>query len=242
MLKFQSILMLGGVAVLTACGGADAPSSEPAETPEPPAMEDVAAPPTETTASQPAEPAGTEPVRQADAHTHGDASLAVVLDGSTLTLELDTPLYNLVGFEHAPETDEQRAAVEAAETLLRQPGTLFQVNSEAGCAPSSETLEVHLDAEDHSDHDGHHDDEHDGHKDEHDHHDDHDDHEGEETHKDVVLEYSFSCSSPGELAQIETALMSSFPNMEELEVVYLGPNRQDLFTLTPSDSKIQLAE
>ena len=33
--------------------------------------------------------------RSAESHTHGDASLAIVLDGSMLTVELDTPLYNV---------------------------------------------------------------------------------------------------------------------------------------------------
>ena len=57
-------------------------------------------------------------VRSAQSHTHGDASLAMVLENAVITVELDTPLYNLLGFEHAAETAAQKAAVEKAETCL----------------------------------------------------------------------------------------------------------------------------
>ena len=48
-------------------------------------------------------------MRSAESHTHGDASLAMVLERTVFTVELDTPLYNLLGFEHEADTAAQKA-------------------------------------------------------------------------------------------------------------------------------------
>jgi len=57
--------------------------------------------------------------------------MAIVLDGRQLIIELDTPLYNVLGFEHAAETAAQKATVLRAETILSKSGDLFTFNSEA---------------------------------------------------------------------------------------------------------------
>ena len=178
-------------------------------------------------------------VRQAESHIHGDAKLAVVLEGSTLTIELDTPLYNLTGFEHAPDTNEQKAAVKTAEALLSNPSELFQLNAEAECTDISDIDGPHLiddhESEDHND-SRHHDE---------DHHDEaHEDHDNEEAHteehKDVLLTYEFACENPSELTTLTTTLLSGFSNMTEIEVIFLGPNSQEFFELNASNSQINL--
>ena len=121
-------------------------------------------------------------MRSAESHTHGDASLAMVLERTVITVELDTPLYNLLGFEHEADTEAQKATVLKAETVLSKGSSLFIFNSEAGCSILRDRISVEL---------GHHEDEdeHSGHED-----DNHEDHEEEdahdETHKDVVLQLS----------------------------------------------------
>ena len=69
-----------------------------------------------------------------EAHVHGAAEAALVLDGSVLTLSLDTPLESFGVREAAPETDEQEAELEALSDALVTSDTIFTVNSEAGCA------------------------------------------------------------------------------------------------------------
>ena len=44
----------------------------------------------------------------AGAHQHGVAQLEVAVDGNSLTVTLDTPLDNLLGFERGPRTDLPR--------------------------------------------------------------------------------------------------------------------------------------
>ena len=53
------------------------------------------------------------------AHEHGVATLDVAVDGRTLTLQFESPLDNVVGFEHAPRTDKQRAALKNMEEKLQ---------------------------------------------------------------------------------------------------------------------------
>ena len=190
--------------------------------------------------------------RSAESHTHGDASLAIVLDGSMLTVELDTPLYNVLGFEHKAETAAQKAALLKAETVLTRGGPLFVFNSEAGCSIIRDTISVeleHHEDEDHEgDHDDHEDEEHEDHEsDEHnDQEDDHreDDHEDEEshdeTHKDVVLQYDYKCQSPTALKNVTVNLFEHFENLTELDLVYLGPNTQKQSELSAAKPRMNL--
>jgi Protein of unknown function (DUF2796) len=70
---------------------------------------------------------------QAQAHEHGAARLDVALDGSTLTLQLQTPLDALFGFERAPRNDAERKLVDAAIARLRAADRLFKPDPAAGC-------------------------------------------------------------------------------------------------------------
>jgi len=177
-------------------------------------------------------------IRQVDAHVHGGASLAIAVDGNSVTAELETPLYNLLGFEHTPETAEQKEAVEKAEKKLGEPNALISFNAEAGCKAMPVKSKTEL-----FDHDEHHEDDHAHHeKDDHDHHDeekdhdhdDHDDHEDHSDHQDVIISYSFTCDAPQNLSRLKADVLTAFPLMDELDVVYLGTNSQASFELTPS--------
>jgi len=165
--------------------------------------------------------------RSAEVHAHGDASLAIVLDGSLITAEFDTPLYNILGFEHVAETPEQKAAVLKAESVLSNGASLIMFNSEAGCSIIGETGSVDLNLENHEDADSH---------DE----DDHDEHEEEETHKDVVVQYKYQCESPKALKNVTVNLFESFKNLTEIELVYLGPNTQKQAELNATKPRMDL--
>lgn len=67
------------------------------------------------------------------AHQHGVAQLDVAVEPTRLTLVLDTPLDSLLGFERAPRTDAERAAVDKTLALLRAAEPLFRIDSAAGC-------------------------------------------------------------------------------------------------------------
>lgn len=69
----------------------------------------------------------------AGAHQHGVARLEVAADGNTLTITLDTPLDNLLGYERGPRTDAERKAVQAMAQRLRNAATLVVPAAAAGC-------------------------------------------------------------------------------------------------------------
>ena len=67
------------------------------------------------------------------AHEHGVAALEVAVDGPRLALQFRSPAMNLLGFEHAPRSAQDNAAVSRALGWLRDPAALFQPSTEAGC-------------------------------------------------------------------------------------------------------------
>jgi len=160
-------------------------------------------------------------IRQSESHVHGDAVLAIALDGSTLIIELETPLYNLVGFEHEPNTDAEHALLAKTNALLNKPEALFSLSSEANCKPGRSSHEL-------------------------DHHDDHarennSDHNSEQAdHQDIVLEYTYTCSNPDKLSFVKTNLFDLFPNLTDLDAIYVGPNTQKQATLKPGNTQLDM--
>ncbi|MDH5905043.1 DUF2796 domain-containing protein [Vibrio splendidus] len=132
-----------------------------------------------------------EEFRSHEAHVHGKVEVNIAQDGQELLVEVTAPGADVVGFEHAPETAEQKKVFEQAIAQLNKPEELFGFNN-ASCTLKFKSVTNTLE-DDHDDHEGHdhaegeHDD-HEGHDHaEHDHDDykdhdhaehDHDDHKG----------------------------------------------------------------
>ena len=84
-----------------------------------------------------------EEKRELGSHEHGAATLQVAIEGDGVEMALEVPGENIVGFEHAPETDEQKAAVEAERERLADPLALFVLPEDAGCEVASAEVELH---------------------------------------------------------------------------------------------------
>jgi hypothetical protein len=67
------------------------------------------------------------------AHVHGVAKLDIAIEPTKLTLALDSPLDNLLGFERAPRTDAERKQADAAVALLRAGASMFRIDPAAQC-------------------------------------------------------------------------------------------------------------
>ena len=177
--------------------------------------------------------------RSAESHTHGDAELAIVLEDGAVTIEFDSPLYNVLGFEHAPKTDAQNATLDRAKTVLGDGDALFTFNPEAECQAINDIQDIsffHTDK--HDDHEGHDDEHDDEHEDDHDDHDDHD----EVTHRDVLLTYNYTCQNPDSLSEISVNLFELFTGLSEVDVTYLGPSVQKQVRLTASQSRVDITQ
>lgn len=176
--------------------------------------------------------------RHHDAHVHGFGNMNVVLDGANLMIELKSPAANITGFEHAPDTEEQRHKVHESLELLESGDTLFLISPKAGCtlheAHASTDMVIEQQGEDH----GHHDE---AHEHSHDHGDSekvHDDHQDKSGHSDFEAMYHFECTSPDKLKAVDVQVFSSFPGFEEIAVQLLTQKKQTAVKLTPKSTEI----
>ena len=173
---------------------------------------------------------------QEDAHEHGAALLNVVLDGETLSMELESPAVNLVGFEYEPSTDEEVQAVEDALAQLEEGMTLFTLAEAAGCELTSADTE-HLitdeegHAEEHSEEGEEHSEEGEEHGEEH-------AEEGAQ-HSEFHATYSFTCSSPDALSSIDLGeFFALYPGIEDLDVQYVLPSGQGAAELRADSTEL----
>jgi len=168
--------------------------------------------------------------RQLDSHEHGHATLNVAVDGNSLAIEFESPAANIVGFEHKPENHEQEEAIEKAEAMLSQAGTMFGLPGAAGCTLAK--VEVEAPHDDH--HDDHKDEKHDDHKDE-----KHDDHEGE-VHSEFHASWLFDCKSIDKLDSLEVKIFEQFPGTEEIDASVIGRSGQSAVELSASNTRVPL--
>ncbi|WP_179379583.1 zinc uptake protein ZrgA [Jannaschia marina] len=176
-----------------------------------------------------------EDTRQLDAHEHGTGALDIAIDGTTVAMELRVPGADIVGFEHAAESDEDRAAIAEALTTLSTPTDLFGLSDAAGCTVEAATADLETEgAEDHDHDHGDHTEEH-GHDDHG--HDDHghEDHAEEAegaTHSEFHAEYTHDCTAPEELGTITFAYFDLFEGAQELEVQVVTGDGAQAFEVT----------
>ncbi len=155
--------------------------------------------------------------RDHGAHEHGVADLAFAADGQKLVVEFLSPAANIVGFEHAPRTDEQKQALETATTLLKQADVQLTIDERAKCTLSDVTVTPPA-FDDHG----------------HDHDADHD------SHADFSAAFTYECQAIDQLQSITVNLFESFPAIEKIKAVYLAENVQLGVDLTGKQSSITL--
>jgi hypothetical protein len=73
-------------------------------------------------------------------HEHGVARLDIAVEGRRLTIAVETPLDNLLGFEHAPRTATERRAADAVVATLKAADRLFRADAAARCVLSGVEL------------------------------------------------------------------------------------------------------
>jgi Protein of unknown function (DUF2796) len=164
--------------------------------------------------------------RELGAHEHGHSVLNIAIEGDRIEMELMAPGMDIVGFEHAAETDEHEALVEEAERNLSEPLALFVLPAEAAC--TTEAAAVELEAEDEGEHA-------EGPEDE-----EPAEHEGEESHTEFHAEYAITCDSPDDLGSIEFAFFERFSGAEEIEVTVITEDGQTRYEVERDAPRIDL--
>jgi hypothetical protein len=169
--------------------------------------------------------------REAGAHEHGRGTLNVALEGSRLSMELEAPGADIVGFEHRAKTQKQKSAVEAAKKKLAAPQGLFELPAAAGCVLKEAKVELESENHDHA----------------------HDakaakgkDHGAKEKHDDsehaaFKAEYAFDCKAPAGLTTIGFGYFKAFAGAQKLDVTVITPKQQSRFEVSRTNPRIDLA-
>ncbi len=150
------------------------------------------------------------------AHQHGVAHLDVAVDGLRVSLELDTPLDNLIGFERAPRTDAERDKANAAIARLRAGETLFRIDAAAGCMLDkvelrSAPLQLGPPAATSAD------------------------------HADLNAAYTFTCKAAAKAGFVEVGLFEAFAGLKRIDLQVATPKGQLKATLRRPSSRVVLA-
>jgi hypothetical protein len=173
-------------------------------------------------------------------HEHGAARLQLAALEDQLDIELTTPAYNLIGFEHAPTDDAERRAANTALALLAAPAQLFRLTPAAGCELQRQQVDAGALAEAEAEHHDASTAHHHKHEHEHEHHHDHAEADGAHRHTDLHASYSFRCANLRALAHIDIALFERFPRLERIDAQWLTASGQQARTLRAGDAILPL--
>ncbi len=163
--------------------------------------------------------------REHEAHEHGHGRLNVAIEGNSMEVELVSPGADIVGFEHAPETQEDRAAVAKAVAMLKKGDALFVPPEGAACRLEDAEVTSALIDEHYDDHDDH------GHEEKHAGHED-------EEHAEFHAHYHFHCEHPDRLTHMDVKVFEIFPGARELDVQAISPKGQTAAELTPGAPRL----
>lgn len=163
----------------------------------------------------------------ADVHQHGIAQLDLVIEPPLLAIAFNSPLANLVGFEHRPVTAEEHADWERTLAQLQRAEELFRLPPDADCSLSRADLhlpfklqpEVRSPAHDHG----------------HDHNE-----AAHSDHADLMAEYQYLCANPRALKMLELPLLQRFPAIERLNAQLVTPSGQHQRSLNNGQTGLQL--
>jgi hypothetical protein len=152
------------------------------------------------------------------AHEHGALKLDVAIEGGKLTIAMEAPLDNLLGFERAPRTDAERKAAADVLARLRSPdkGTpLFVMDAAAQCSLGKAEVQAPMLEPDAKS----------GAKDE---------------HADLDSSYEFSCAKPEALRSLDIGLFDAYKRIQLIDVQVAGPKGQAKVTLKRPARKVLL--
>lgn len=175
---------------------------------------------------------------QLEAHQHGVVELNIALDDQQLMLELTAPGNDIVGFEHSPETEAEKAVLNRSLQILNNPQALFSFNKSADCKLQGLSISESfskLESDEHDEHDEAHKKEHE--HEEHDHEDEHSQDEGQH-HGGVRAQYHYSCKNADQLKQVMTRWFEVFERSEAIKVQLLLGDSQKSVSLDKDNSRI----
>ena len=161
-------------------------------------------------------PATAGEFRSRGVHEHGSATVDVAIQDSTLDIALHSPAINVVGFEHAPRSVEEKTALAQANRVFGSPHGLFLMPPGAACSSTRVTL-VPITYE----RDG-------------------DDAKPDAPHADYDVSYRFHCAHADQLGWIDINVFGQMKGMRKIVAHVVAPALQAEFLLTPDNTRVHL--
>lgn len=160
--------------------------------------------------------------RNVAAHTHGTVTMTlIVVDGDRIVVGLESPAINLVGFESEPGNPQQHQAVENAIALLSQLENVMTLPGGA-CKLVDIKSEVHGFSAYEESHE----------------HEEHEHNEG--GHAEFLANYILECAEIAAVRDVSVTLFKTFPNVENVEVLWATDAGQGATSVVPSRAEFRL--
>lgn len=148
-------------------------------------------------------------------HQHGVVQLDIAVDANRITVQLSSPLDNLLGFERAPRNDAERRRVASMLTVLR--GAPFVIDPAGACRPGAVQLNsaaLQLGQPDPA--------------------------EQQAGHADIDASFEFECSAAARAGFVDTTLFERFAGIQRIDVQLATPRGQRKLTLARPAQRIVL--
>jgi len=165
--------------------------------------------------------------RELGPHEHGRGTLNIAIEDNRVSMELEVPGMDIVGFEHAAKTGKDKTTLETAKQKLSTPLSLFKLPASAGCRVTDAKVEVETGEHDH----GPKEDKTDTSKSS----------EEEHHHSEFHNQYSLECTSPAGITTIEFGYFNAFPGAAKLDVNLITPKGQNKYEVTRANPILSLA-
>jgi hypothetical protein len=169
-------------------------------------------------------------------HVHGQGELNIAMEGDSLYIQISMPAGDVVGFEHAAKSEDEKRAQNSAKQQLENLDALLVLTG-GSCELSEQSVNMagvnssnselnSLDSlggesEGHTHSHGH---EH-GHKHEHE-------------HRNIVAEYQFNCQALNQLQAMDLNLFDVFPAVNILNAQWVGQKGQGSESLSSEARRI----
>jgi hypothetical protein len=130
-------------------------------------------------------------------HAHGKAEMELTIQGGSLRAVFRTPMDSLLGFEHIPKTDKQKAALEQLRKKLSSPSQFFVPSPAALCTQSAAEASSTLFTGQVSG-----------------------------GHSDLEYRFAFKCANIKALAELDAILFADYPRLHEIRALVVTDKGQ----------------
>ncbi len=153
-----------------------------------------------------------------NAHIHGAAELALVIDNNNVLINLTIPADSLVGFEHQATTEYEIATVKKLQSSLTDIHPIISI-----AKGSCEVTDTHIDVStllpskhEHHSHD----------------HNSHSKLNEPSEHSEVVIDYTLECATLTNASSADLHIFEHYPSIETINAQWVTHNKQGSQKLT----------